>query len=40
VLKSNPEVDQIALYELREMDGIDQVRAVEEAYAKFRRTKT
>jgi hypothetical protein len=38
--ESNPEVDQIALFELMEMDGIDQVRAVEEAYAKFRTTKS
>jgi hypothetical protein len=29
------EVDQIALYELMEMDGNEKTRLVEEAYARF-----
>jgi hypothetical protein len=33
---SNPGVDQMVLYELMEMDGIEKTSAVEAAYAKFR----
>ena len=32
---SNPEVDQVALYELMEMDGAEKTALVEAAYAKF-----
>ena len=31
----HPEVDQMALYELMEMDGNEKTRLVEEAYARF-----
>jgi hypothetical protein len=36
---SNPEVDQMALYELMEMDGIEKTRLVEDAYARFEAAK-